>query len=37
MIANEKMIWDLFKSKNYDAFASFLAEDFIEVEPEGIL
>lgn len=36
VIANEKMIWDLFKSKNYDAFASFLAEDFIEVEPEGI-
>jgi hypothetical protein len=33
--ANEKTVWDLFKSKNYDAFASMLAADFLEVEPQG--
>lgn len=35
-IANEKMVWDLFKSKNYDGFASMLDEDFIEVEPNAV-
>ena len=35
-IANEKMVWDLFKSKNYDAFAELLAPEFIEVEPDGV-
>jgi hypothetical protein len=35
-ISNEKMVWDLFKSKNYDAFASMLASDFLEVEPQGL-
>jgi hypothetical protein len=35
-IANEKMVWDLFKSKNYDGFAAVLADDFIEVEPDGV-
>jgi hypothetical protein len=34
--ANEKMVWDLFKSKNYDGFASLLAADFIEVEPDKV-
>ena len=34
-IANEKTVWDLFKSKNYDAFAAMLAPDFLEVEPDG--
>ena len=34
-IANEKTVWDLFKSRNYDAFASMLATDFLEVEPQG--
>jgi hypothetical protein len=34
-IANEKTVWDLFKTKNYDAFASMLASDFLEVEPQG--
>ena len=34
-IANEKIVWDLFKSKNYDAFASLLASDFMEVAPDG--
>jgi len=35
-IANEKMVWDLFKSKNYDAFANLLAADFLEIEPDGV-
>lgn len=34
-IANEKLVWDLFKSKNYDAFAALLAPEFLEVEPDG--
>jgi hypothetical protein len=34
-IANEKLVWDLFKSKNYDAFAALLAPDFLEVAPDG--
>lgn len=35
-IANEKVVWDLFKSKNYDAFAALLAPDFMEVEPDKV-
>ena len=35
-IANEKIVWDLFKSKNYDAFATLLDPDSIEVEPNGV-
>ncbi len=35
-IANEKIVWDLFKSKNYDAFADLLAADFMEVEPDNV-
>lgn len=35
-IANEKMVWDLFKSKNYTAFAELLATDFLEIEPTGV-
>lgn len=34
-IANEKMVWDLFKAKNYDGFAALLAPNFIEVEADG--
>lgn len=34
-IANEKTVWDLFKSKNYDAFAALLAPDFLQVEPDN--
>lgn len=34
--ANEKMVWDAIKSKDYDAFAAFLAPDAVEVEPEGV-
>ncbi|MGI8919357.1 MAG: DUF4440 domain-containing protein [Pyrinomonadaceae bacterium] len=35
-IANEKIVWDLFKSKNYEAFADLLATDFMEVEPDNV-
>jgi hypothetical protein len=35
-VANEKIVWDLFKSKNYDAFAALLAPDFLEVEPDKV-
>jgi hypothetical protein len=34
--ANEKIVWDLFKAKNYVAFGELLAPDFIEVEPGGV-
>jgi len=34
--ADEQMVWDALKSKNYDAFASMLAADSIEVEPDGV-
>jgi hypothetical protein len=36
VVANEKMVWDAFKARNYDAFASYLADDFKEVEPDGV-
>ena len=31
-IANEKIVWDLFKSKNYDGFAALLDPTFVELE-----
>lgn len=34
--ANEKLVWDAIKSKNYDAFASFLAPEAIEIEADGV-
>ena len=34
--ANEKLVWDAFKARNYDAFASYLADNFIEVESDGV-
>jgi hypothetical protein len=34
--ANEKLVWDAFKARNFDAFASYLADNFIEIEPGGI-
>jgi hypothetical protein len=36
-VANERLVWDALKSRNYDAFGSYLASDSIEVEPEGVL
>jgi hypothetical protein len=35
-IANEKMVWDMFKSKDWDGFAAVLAPDFFEVEPDKV-
>lgn len=35
-VANEKMVWDAIKSRNYDQFGSFLASDFVEVEADGV-
>jgi hypothetical protein len=35
-IANEKMVWDLFQAKNWDAFAALLSPDFVEIEPDGV-
>lgn len=35
-IANEKMLWDLLKAGQYDAFGAMLAADSIEVEPNGV-
>jgi len=35
-IANEKIIWDLFKAKNWDGFASLLAPESVEVEADGV-
>lgn len=34
--ANEKMVWDALRVKNYEAFASFLAPEQIEVEPNAV-
>jgi hypothetical protein len=36
VVANEKLVWDALKSRNFDAFGSYLASDSIEVEPEGV-
>jgi hypothetical protein len=35
-VANEKKIWDLIKTGQYDAFGAMLATDAIEVEPNGV-
>jgi hypothetical protein len=35
-VANEKMVWDFLKAKQFDAFAAILSTDAIEVEPNGV-
>jgi hypothetical protein len=35
-IANEKIVWDTFKSRNYDAFAALLDPAFVELEQTGV-
>jgi hypothetical protein len=35
-IANEKLVWDAFRSRNYDAFAALLAPEFMEIETTGV-
>ncbi len=34
-IADEKLVWNAIKSKNYDGFAALLAPESIELEPDG--
>ncbi|HKO42824.1 MAG TPA: nuclear transport factor 2 family protein [Pyrinomonadaceae bacterium] len=36
-VEREKMIWDLLKRRNYDAFASHLDPGQVEVEPHGVM
>ena len=35
-VADEKLVWDALKSKNYDAFAAYLASDSINIEADGV-
>jgi hypothetical protein len=35
-IVNEKIVWDLFRVRNYDGFAALLAPEFMEVEDSGV-
>lgn len=35
-IANEKIVWDLFSTKNFDGFATLLAPEFLEVEADKV-
>jgi hypothetical protein len=35
-IADDKIVWDAFKSKNYDAFAALLDPAFMELESTGV-
>jgi hypothetical protein len=35
-IDREKQVWEMLKRKDYDGFASMLADDQIEVEPDGV-
>jgi len=35
-VANEKLVWDAIRSRNYDAFGSYLADNSIEIEEEGL-
>ena len=34
--ANEKLVWEALKTKNADAFASYLTNDFMQVETDGV-
>jgi len=35
-VANEKIVWDALKNRNYDAFAALLAPESIEIEADGV-
>jgi hypothetical protein len=35
-IAREKQVWEMLKKKDYDGFASMLADDQVEVSPSGV-
>lgn len=36
VIANEKLVWDLFRARNFEAFQTLLAPEFMEIEPTGV-
>lgn len=36
VIGNEKLVWELFRTKNFDAFQALLAPEFMEIEPTGV-
>lgn len=36
VLANEEAVWDALRRKDWDAFAGFLADDQIEVDPSGV-
>jgi hypothetical protein len=36
LIARENQVWNSLKRKDYDGFASFLTDDFVEVEANGV-
>jgi len=36
VIANEKLVWDLFRTRNFDAFQTLLAPEFMEIESTGV-
>jgi hypothetical protein len=36
VIANEKLVWELFRTRNFDAFQTLLAPEFMEIESTGV-
>jgi hypothetical protein len=36
-IANEKIVWDAFRNRDYDAFAALLAPEFTEIEANAVM
>ena len=36
VIANEKLVWELFRARNFEAFQTLLAPEFMEIEPTGV-
>ena len=36
VIANEKLVWELFRTRNFEAFQTLLAPEFMEIEPTGV-
>ena len=34
--ADEKLVWDAFKRRDFEGFGSYLANDFVEIEADGV-
>jgi len=34
--ADEKLVWDAFKRRDFDGFGSYLANDFVQIEADGV-